>query len=571
MKKIKQENGVTLVILVVMIIILLILASVGVTSWNQTIEYSAFNEFTAELQVMQSKVNELNQNKNTDIGTEISENQKNILDIAEIRNIIFKNKTDEEITKIKDGFRYCNKEWIKQKLELDSINRDYLINVEKRYVISCTGFEYKNKTYYMSEQLENGQYNVEYNNKNSTTGSGSFEVNTQKEENRWKVEISNIQYDGYVSNWQVKYKLSTNDFWQTSNELTFYVTEQGYYDIKVVHGDKIELETNKTLIGDLVADNVNKIVNEKKNAELLDENGNKIVVPAGFKIVSDDTTNNAQTVEKGIVVEDENGNQYVWIPCTTEESETKLQYKRTEWDVEDDNGTIASKDELTLGNNINYSDGDVADGINEEKIKEIIEQVRKEKESVHKNEGYYIGRYEVGKEGEKAVIKANKEVYLTKIWSIAYDEAKSINVGIGTNTYLCSSYAWDTAINFIEKQIKKSYSTSIEGLNENWYSKEVKGSSGNIIKNVNEYKILNTGLTESKSNIFDMGGNVGEITTEINPGTSEMNIIRGGNRVITYGDAPAGRRWDTNSFDGGALNYIEGGNAIGFRATLFIR
>ena len=385
MKKIKQENGVTLVILVVMIIILLILASVGVTSWNQTIEYSAFNEFTAELQVMQSKVNELNQNKNTDIGTEISENQKNILDIAEIRNIIFKNKTDEEITKIKNGFRYCSKEWIKQNLELDSIKRDYLINVEKRYVISCTGFEYKNKTYYMSEQLENGQYNVEYNNKNSSTG--SFEVNTQKEENRWKVEISNIQYDGYVSNWQVKYKLSTNDFWQTSNELTFYVTEQGYYDIKVVHGDKIELETNKTLIGDLVADNVNKIVNEKKNAELLDENGNKIVVPAGFKIVSDDTTNNAQTVEKGIVVEDENGNQYVWIPCTTEESETKLQYKRTEWDVEDDNGTIASKDELTLGNNINYSDGDVADGINEEKIKEIIEQVRKEKESVHKNEG----------------------------------------------------------------------------------------------------------------------------------------------------------------------------------------
>ena len=40
MKKIKQENGVTLVILLVMIIILLILASIGVTSWNQAIEYS---------------------------------------------------------------------------------------------------------------------------------------------------------------------------------------------------------------------------------------------------------------------------------------------------------------------------------------------------------------------------------------------------------------------------------------------------------------------------------------------------------------------------------------------------
>ena len=111
MKKIKQENGVTLVILVVMIIILLILASIGVTSWNQAIEYAKFNEFTAELQVMQSKVNELNQNKKMNIGADITEYQ-NILDIEEIRNIIFKNKTDKEITKIKDGFRYCSKEWI---------------------------------------------------------------------------------------------------------------------------------------------------------------------------------------------------------------------------------------------------------------------------------------------------------------------------------------------------------------------------------------------------------------------------------------------------------------------------
>lgn len=557
MKKIKQENGVTLVILVVMIIILLILASVGVTSWNQTIEYSAFNEFTAELQVMQSKVNELNQNKNTDIGTEISENQKNILDIAEIRNIIFKNKTDEEITKIKNGFRYCSKEWIKQNLELDSIKRDYLINVEKRYVISCTGFEYKNKTYYMSEQLENGQYNVEYNNKNSSTG--SFEVITQKEENRWKVDISNIQYDGYVNNWQVKYKLSTNDFWQTSNELTFYVTEQGYYDIKVVHGDKIELETNKTLIGDLVADNVNKIISEKKNTELLDENGNKIVVPAGFKIVSDDTTNNAQTVEQGIVVEDERKNQYVWIPCTTEESETKLQYKRTEWEVEDDNETKASKDELTL-ENATCSDDDIANGLTTERKDEIIEQVKKEKLSISKYGGYYIGRYEVGNEDNTAVIKAEQEPYTDIVWYQAYELAKGISGGKGATTYLCSSYAWDTAINFIQNNVTSNYATTRDGFNENWLDKEVKDSSGKIIKELNTSRILKTGNTTMKCNIFDMGGNACEFTTEITPSTSDAEILRGGG---FYNPFASGYRFDTG------LEYK--GNEGTARATLFLK
>lgn len=557
MKKIKQENGVTLVILVVMIIILLILASVGVTSWNQTIEYSAFNEFTAELQVMQSKVNELNQNKNTDIGTEISENQKNILDIPEIRNIIFKNKTDEEITKIKNGFRYCSKEWIKQNLELDSIKRDYLINVEKRYVISCTGFEYKNKTYYMSEQLENGQYNVEYNNKNSSTG--SFDVNTQKEENRWKVDISNIQYDGYVNNWQVKYKLSTNDFWQTSNELTFYVTEQGYYDIKVVHGDKIELETNKTLIGDLIADNVNKIISEKKNTELLDENGNKIVVPAGFKIVSDDTTNNAQTVEQGIVVEDERKNQYVWIPCTTEESETKLQYKRTEWEVEDDNETKASKDELTL-ENATCSDDDIANGLTTERKNEIVEQVKKEKLSIGKYGGYYIGRYEVGNEDNTAVIKAEQEPYTDIYWYQSYELAKGIGGGKGATTYLCSSYAWDTAINFIQNTGTENYATTRDGFNENWLDKEVKDSSGKIIKELNTSRILKTGNTTMKCNIFDMGGNACEFTTEITPSTSDAEILRGGG---FYNPFASGYRFDTG------LEYK--GNEGTARATLFLK
>ena len=565
MKKIKQENGVTLVILVVMIIILLILASIGVTSWNQAIEYAKFNEFTAELQVMQSKVNELNQNKETDIGEKITENQKNTLDdIEEIKNIIFKNKTDEEITKIKDGFRYCNKEWIKQNLELDSINRDYLINVEKRYVISYTGFEYKNKTYYMSEQLENGQYNVEYNNKNSSTG--SFEVNTQKEENRWKVEISNIQYDGYVSNWQVKYKLSTNDFWQTSNELTFYVTEQGYYDIKVVHGDEIELETNKTLIGDLVADNVNKVVNEKKNAELLDENGNKIVVPAGFKIVSDDTTNNAQTVEQGIVVEDEKENQYVWIPCTTEESETKLQYKRTEWDVEEDHGTRASRDELTLEDAI-CSDDDIANGLTTERKNEIVEQVKKEKLSISKYGGYYIGRYEVGNEDNTTVIKAEQEPYTDIYWYQAYELAKEIGGGKGATTYLCSSFAWDTAINFIQNNGLRpdgtkaiDYATSTENYNENWNGKIVLDTLGNIIKSKTETKRLKTGVTTAKCNIFDMGGNVAEFTTELNLDTTEPCVLRG---IDYYWNGPSGSRCDyTAEFEGASS---------GFRITLFLK
>ena len=58
-------------------------------------------------------------------------------------------------------------------------------------------------------------------------------------------------------------------------------------------------------------------------------------------------------------------------------------------------------------------------------------------------------------------------------------------------------------------------------LNGNWYDKEVKDKNGNTIKKINEEVKLDTGLTTSFANIYDMGGNVTEFTTELNPTTSK--------------------------------------------------
>ncbi len=126
------------------------------------------------------------------------------------------------------------------------------------------------------------------------------------------------------------------------------------------------------------------------------------------------------TVEKGIVIEDDRGNEYVWVPCTTEDSKMQLQYKRTEWDVENDNGTSASKDELTLTCPENYSNNELTYGV----VNEIIAQVKKEKESVSKNGGYYIGRYEVGGYDGAEVIQANQTPRTDINWSTAYGVAK---------------------------------------------------------------------------------------------------------------------------------------------------
>ena len=253
----KSEKGVTLVALVTTIILLLILSTIGVTSGKSTIEFSNFNKLKNQLTVLQTKVNELNQQNKTDIGQEIGDNQKLILNNEIVSNIIYKDKTEEEKNTIEAGFRLLNGNQIKDQLGLDGYKGNYLINVEYRYVVLCEGLEYNGITYYMIDQMEDGLYNVKYHNKNSD--SGSFEVNIVSEGDKCKVEITDVNYDGYVSDWQVKYKLSTNSQWNTSDDLNFYVRQQGVYDIKVVHGDEIELETKTLTIvfSNVLTDTVN--------------------------------------------------------------------------------------------------------------------------------------------------------------------------------------------------------------------------------------------------------------------------------------------------------------------------
>mgnify|MGYP000087545162 FL=1 len=305
---------------------------------------------------------------------------------------------------------------------------------------------------------------------------------------------------------------------------------------------------------------VGEITYETSYTIFKDVNGEQVPIPEGY-IVSENSDENI--VNKGLVISDSRGNEYVWISCTVDSSSNKLQYKRTEWGVEKDgtDNSRAIKDELTLKDiDVTYSKTDTDNGINEEISKEIVAQINAEKESIKKYGGYYIGRYEVGKDNKTAVIKAEQEPYVNIKWSKAYELAKGIGGGEGATTYLCSSYSWDTAINFIQNTTGKNYATSIIGFNGNWKSQEVKDSSGKVIKPVNTAQRLNTGLTTALCNIYDMGGNVGEFTTELNPGTSETVVLRGG---YNNGNAPAGYRWDTNS--GGASS------DSGFRATLFLK
>ena len=319
---------------------------------------------------------------------------------------------------------------------------------------------------------------------------------------------------------------------------------------------------------------MNLLEQELANATKEPDPAEGVKIPTGFYyvggtktsgiVISDNVNDKDKYKNKAVVGTDLLGNQYVWIPCTTDSTSSKLQYARTEWGVEadGDDNSRAIKDELTLTDaSVTYSNADTANGINADVSKEIVAQIKAEKASVAQYGGYYIGRYEVGKNSDTAVVKYNQTPYASITWSTAYGLAKKIITNSEVNSYLCSSYAWDTAVNFIQNNsTAKNYATSIEGFNGNWNPQAVKDPSGNVIKPAGTSQQLNTGLTTQFCNIFDMGGNEAEFTTELNPGASETVVLRGG----YYNDfVPAGYRWDNGS--GGAHL------SSGCRATLFLK
>ena len=309
------------------------------------------------------------------------------------------------------------------------------------------------------------------------------------------------------------------------------------------------------------------------------------VIPAGFTVSGISSENK---ISSGLVIykgdlskadwsteKDASGNnikrtynQYVWIPCSEEE------YKRTEWGVETDNGSTASRDETTLGS-VTLSDFDKGNGLSTDILNEIVNQISIEKKSIRKYGGFYIGRYEVG---EGNVITQYKEPSSSSIWSKAYENAKNIDAGSASVSYLSSSYARDTALSFIQNNSEfKTYASTRDNgstgtdINENWQDKSVTYTDANgnpQTKAAETATRLQTGVTTAKCNIYDMGGNVAEFTTELNPltnGDNDATVVLRGSYLwgtVLHTD-PAGYRWDSNS----GVAYED----LGFRATLFIQ
>ena len=444
----------------------------------------------------------------------------------------------------------------------------------------------------------------------STNTEGSITATVTLTDNESGVEATNCRWVYNTTSTPIgteEGSYTGGNFSSNGQTINLTATTAGTYYLHVLTvdkaGNKIESISNAVTVekGSIPIENITTI--QKDNTKAEDKYGNIVTVPKGFKVVTSEGT----TVPEGIVIEDANGNQFVWIPVG-------IVYKNTEktesstiilgrYTFDEINGTPTlqqaafEEDNLTdfnqtyvdevpiMGYNDNHIEltesrpGTVDDSDHLNDLNATAKNLEKFVQSVEEKGGYYLARYEASYgsgynstgstdeekyESAKPLSKvsiANSTSSMTydtpgKLWNfITQINASKVSQNmyandssVGVESDLTNSYAWDTAIVFIQEMGNSNYANATS-------------------KTTGNYKILkNTGETGDKvCNIFDMAANIIEWTTEYSTNTNSSRaypcIVRGGgyDYNILY---TANRNYD---------DAIDNGSIIGFRVSLYIK
>ena len=273
-------------------------------------------------------------------------------------------------------------------------------------------------------------------------------------------------------------------------------------------------------------------INEYANGVNSGGSGETIVdgvkVPTGFYPVEGTKVETGfviSTVEGDDLSNSKGGNQYVWIPVDgiLGESNKTIQNavdgeiilgrymfnKEGKIDTSLTPTTLGGELKTSSSDSYSYTESSTGNGNTPAKdIQGFIDSVRT-------NGGYYIARFEASKGSNgKAESKYDKPVYTYVTQSQAFTACQNLYSGV--NSDLMNSYAWDTAILFIQKY------------GQNNYSREIGESTTMLKANTGKNLLLSTKKEDIQLNIYDMAGNCFEWITETYSDANIPCVYRGG-------------------------------------------
>ena len=321
-------------------------------------------------------------------------------------------------------------------------------------------------------------------------------------------------------------------------------------------------------------------------------NSNNPTIPAGY-IPTDTATStwgdgstapSQDSVNHGLVIRDEQNNEWVWVPVdkatlatmyeessdektlcgTTGETavKTKLYSKsitigtdsnKKTWSRTIPGRTSGSREpDLVVGSGTEYDASDTyyktilgKTGTKEQLAQLFVDEYKAMIESVSKYGGFYIGRYELSESG----VKKDQPTLTKTNWYNLYKKCTELQASDKVKTQMIWGCQWDVTMNWLissgaktSDEVNKDSSTWGNYNNYNAANNYTEGTAG-YEKNAGSPQ--NTGSSENwkANNIYDLAGNVWEWTQEAN--NTDGRIQRGGG-------------YSSNGSFGSASNLLDG-------------
>lgn len=581
---IKEENGITMIALVITIMILLLLTSMLIYNSKDSIQIKALTNLYNDLELLREKVSDYydeygqipkleKYSRPSELLDILNSSEKDdtssfyVIDLEAMQGITLNYGKDYEVIRARKESN--------ENFKIEDYKEVYIINEDTHNIFYVQGINIKEnnitKTYYTDYVepdetivdlryidgilIPNGYFYIGKEKDNmgneSILISNERDVSTSTKKYVWRKQISNITSIDEISNIILSENQNESEFIKSVNHYKgFFINKDEGTDRDIVYLPVKEDKWSEVYT---------------KNEKYVDKNGDIAYIPKGFRVSLAEGSNE---IRNGLLISDnvENnksiGNEFIWIPVSNFENFIRKDFGITQ--IDDANFITTNPTEEKYYESV--GDGENVDNTANQSIQEVQNMYK----SVKEYNGFYIGRYETGIDGNTArtntsgisqvpVVKKNKYIYNFIKWGngLADENGGAVEVARsmytdtafdGVQSTLCYGVQWDAVMSWINKDSSLRF-VFTDG--DDSYKIGNYDISGNLIK---------TGSDEffQIKNIYDVAGNVCEWTMETFG--LEGKVLRGGK---------SGSRDGVSFRENGDIATISG--VVGFRVALYIK
>ncbi len=549
----KKERGITLIALVIAITILIIMIDVIVYNFKDRLEVENLKEMQTDIENLSDKISAyyaqygkiparieypediVTQHMTDVISAEVDTGRYLMIDLSAIENLTLNRGRDFEKIEEKNG----------ENISFEDYQDLYIINETSHNIFYVAGVTMNGHTYYTNYTLDKKDKEaVDLKYKDGVKIPEGFRSIESDEEG---IFIQNKQSESEIYEWIPVHDKIT----EIPSDVNVNITESEDFirSVNAYHGyyKQSPSSANNRVMYLSIDDNWSPAY--KEEGIYKDKNEDTAYIPKGFQVSQ---TPGENTIEEGLVVKDNNDNEWVWIEVpksiytTVQSSED---YENIEKDIQaytsvyrHNNYTDTWYSEEQHG----FTDANAYHTFKNDMLK-----------SVYENGGFYIGRYEAGTQDLRTSASANIVTPMIQRGAYPYnyitcqkaqEKSRELIEEEGRTSSLMFGMQWDLVMKFIEQKglktqaelkvnsanwgnyqninfnlIRGKYSTNMGTSFSDEINTEFTKENGRTI-------LLTTGATDRNSalNIYDLAGNLWEWTLEGIENTESPCATRGG-------------------------------------------